>query len=240
MKKFLIFLIAFLIFMGSPKAESVCSYQDQSALNKKAANISRNYTVETKTEKFSDWEEEVEYFNITILNITEDFYVTVSNDVDDIPLTYYYSDTKDGVLNVEWEDSDQVTSFTIQVYSSDKTNCPDELYKTLYLTTPRYNEFSNMAVCDEASEFSLCQRYVTFKEISYDSFLKRVNAYLNGEVNEEEKPIGEEENPKPINKILNFLNEYKWPLIIIVVLLVAVGGIIYYNKRSKKKRELGL
>ena len=71
---------------------------------------------------------------ISIINLTEKFYLKITNDYNDEVWNYSYKDSQDGRINIEWDDLSEVTTFTIKIYSSEQTGCKGESYKTLYLT----------------------------------------------------------------------------------------------------------
>ena len=55
------------------------------------------------------------YFKVSIINISENFYVEISNDYNRDKLVYQYKDTQDGVITFDWKNLDKVTTFTVKV-----------------------------------------------------------------------------------------------------------------------------
>lgn len=238
MKKILAIVFAIFLFNMEVSAASLCSYKEQTEINQKAANVKVTYEVVTDTVHFEDMDSTMEVFDISIFNITEELYVIVKNNITREEKTFTHSDTVDGVATFRWTYAESVTNFTIQVYTTNKTSCPDEKFKTFYLTTPRYNEYYDVEVCQELSEFYLCQKFVTFSEISEEKFFTQLENYRNGDVNNKGEEIPNKDE-KLTDKIFNFLDENKW--FIIGGLVVIVGGsLIIYRVRTKKQRELGL
>lgn len=240
MKKIIYFLLLIFLFSTKTLAASNCSYEEQRNLEQKASNIKASYEVKEKVMDDVVVESEVlptyKVFNITILNITEDLYVVVKNDVSNNERTIKYSQVKDGMYTFEWDSLESVTNFTIEVYASDKTKCNGEKYKTLYLSTPRYNEFSKRAICDEMKDFYLCQEFVNFAEVDENTFITKIDKYKTGEVNE----TGEEVVNKTLtNKMFEFLNEYKYYIGGGIIVILAIVVVIYRNN-SKKNRKYGL
>ena len=121
MKKILLFIFVFFSINANVFAESKCSYTEQAELLNKAANVKANYEVKSEILKFSDMEAEIDYFNISVYNLTEDFYVTIKNDYDNSSKTFRFSDAKDGVIEYRWDNLEKVTNFTIEVFSSTET-----------------------------------------------------------------------------------------------------------------------
>jgi len=248
MKKIMLTIISLFLLITSVKAESICTYKEQAVINQKAANVKVNYDVVEETEQVdkNDGHEEMfltsYYFKISILNVSEDLYVVVKNNQSEKEYTYTHEDAEDGVIEFFWLYADEVTNFTIQVYTTDKTSCPDERYKTIYLTTPRYNEFYDMGACQKDPDFYLCQQFVTFGEIKEEQFLKQIESYRNGDVDNSGEQIKDNDDSTISDNIIDFINEYKWYIvgglciIFIIILLIDKKN----KKKLKKQRDLGL
>lgn len=239
LKKILVFFMTIFLFNINVSAASLCTYQEQTELNSKAANIKVSYEIVEDILHFADGDAEIKVFNIQIFNVTDEFYILVKNDVNKEEKIYDIDDAVDGVISFKWDYAESVTNFTIQVYTTNKTNCAEEKYKTIYLTTPRYNRFFNIESCQELSDFYLCQEYVTFSEISKDKFITQLESYRNGELNNKgEEPV-EEPKTGVFEKVFNFINDYKLVIIGGVVVVVSITFTAHHIKR-KKQRELGL
>lgn len=239
MKKAITFIVIMFLFSIRVSAASSCTYQEQSELNSKAANVKISYeAVENKVVTGEEYYID-RYIKVTIANVTEDLYVKIKNDYNSDQLTYNSSDAKDDIITFNWKNIDEVTNFTLQVYTSINTKCPNERLKTIYLTTPRYNEFSRREICVEQPDFYLCQTFVTFAPIDDTKFTNQITKYLNDEVDNKGE-VKEEPQDKTITDVIfNFINTYKW-YIIIVILVGTIVGVGIYNVKTKKQRELGL
>ena len=233
MKKTLLAFVAF--FMAAINVSAIsCSVSDDANLKQKAANVKVGYEIVSEEVDFEDRKGNVEYFNITLLNVTKDLYVIMKNNVqDELRLTYYNSNN--GTVEYKWYYNDSVTNFTFDVYASDETNCSDKLYNTIYITTPRYNEFSNLEICQDNAEFYMCKKYVNFEKTSEFQFQNKLNSYKKGEITD----TGEEVEQTLFDKVLSFINEYKLFIISGTVLLIA-GVSFGISKSNKKGRKLGL
>jgi len=175
-KKIITFLFLMFIYTIQVEAASLCTYSESNELNSKAANVKVFYEI-VKEEVESEMFYLKKYFKITIANVTKDFYVEVENDNNNELYRYTHLNATDGIITFNWENLDDITNFTFKVYSSDNTSCPDERYKTLYLTTPRFNDFYNRMVCLENPDFYMCQEFVTFKEIEETDFITKFNDF---------------------------------------------------------------
>lgn len=238
LKKILIFIVS--IFLLNMNVNAACSYKEQSELNSKAANIKVSY--ELIEEEIGDiYEGHTEYyFNVTITNLTNEFYIVRHDSYTDKETTFRYTDTKDGMLTFRWDYATNVTNFRFEVYSSSETNCPDEKYKTIYETTPRYNFYSQRAICLDYPEFYLCQKFVTFNEVAEErEFLNQLNKYIKGEISSDgEEPQDPTDEPFT-DKIFEFFDKYKWYFLGGIIIIV-IGVAIVHRIRTKKQRELGL
>lgn len=216
-----------------------CTYTDEAELNAIAGNVKINNEIITEKEEFVDMTVDVEKFKITLLNITEEIYVVVENDKGMESKTYTYQDTTNGEVSFIWENTNEIASFTATVYASNNSNCGGKKLRTHYLSTPRFNEFSKRDICndEDMKDFYLCQKYVMFSEVDNESFVKRVESFINGDIgnNGEEVP----DKVTFMDQVFKFLDDYKWYIIGGVIVIGAAGGYIYYRK-SKKQREFGL
>ncbi len=236
MKKIFIFLGLSLSFISNVHAASMCDYKEQVDLKKKAANIKREYEVASEPIEAEEGETNIDIFRISILNLTEEFYAVVTNNINDDELTLTNKDAKDGIVTFDWKDISTMATFSIKIYTSDKTGCPDEAIKSLVLTTPRVNKFYNTSVCEGNEEFTLCQKYVTSKEITQQEFLNMFESYKKGKIDANGEEIKPEE--KPFDKVKKFISDYKWYLTIGIAVVVLASGTIIIIKKNKQ-RKLG-
>lgn len=239
MKKTLMLMLICSFLLMHVQAADKCDYSDKYKLQNKASNVSMKYEIKEKeimpaTEEYGAVKQK--YFEITIFNITDEFYATLRNDVTNKDEIITNSMFKDGIYTFIWEGIDEVTNFTLKVSASSNTNCEGELFKTVTLQTPRRNEYSTKGVCDSLSEFYLCQPFVTYKSVNEDEFTEQVLKYKDGLI---DKDGNVEENKTLIDKVFDFLNKYKWVMLGCVVIIIGAGG-TYYYVRTKKQRDLGL
>ncbi len=237
MKKFItVFIIALTFLVVPVHAEESCTYKEEAELREKASNIRADY--EVKEEEIGGEEDSapilVYYFTISVMNITDEFYVEVTNDFNSEKKIIGSQDIVDGIATFDWDVSSEVTDFTFKVYSVAVSNCSGVTLKTFHLQTPRYNE--NYHICaDEFPDYYLCQKFVTFKKMDRNEFYKSLNSYRNRMEKENEK------NNKDnfFDKIFNFINKNKF-IIIGVILVAGAGSGTYIYIKRKKQRDLGL
>lgn len=239
MKKIITFIMLMLFLNIEVSAASLCSYQEQSVINSKAANVKASYEIVSINHGNEEVGHREHYFTINITNVTEDFYVVVKNDLNNEEVTYKNSDAVDGIITIKWTDVLEVTNLNVQVYTSAKTNCPDERYKTFYLTLPRFNEYSGKISCVENPEFYLCKEFVTFDEIDETEFVDRMIQYKEKETIAEKEPSIIEEEHTFMDKVFEFIDTYKY-LMIGGAAIIVLSIVMIHKIRTKKQRELGL
>lgn len=232
MKKVLLFVFVF--FMFSLNVFADCSYTEQAELLNKAANVKVSYEIKNEVVHFVDMDANVDYFNIIITNLNDDFYATIKDDATN-NLKNVAGNSNDGIANYRWDNLDTITNFTIEVFVS-KGNCSGQKIKTLYLQTPRYNEYYNREICEELTDFYLCQKYITTNIPTEERFFEQLDSYKSGRINEQGEEI---DNRNFFDKTIDFIKDNKWFLLGGLVLIT--GGIVFvYTKKNKKRRELGL
>lgn len=247
LKELLLAIFTFILATSTVgAATSACEVKTVAQLNSEVANIKADYeeaegildpnyyTIPDAilgTEAEETYVGTYNYFKVSIVNITENFYVEVTNDVDDSVQTYTYADATDGVVTFNLESIEFVVNFTIKVYSTNQSGCSGELFRTLYLTTPRINPYYNYNICREAPDYYLCQKYVTFDEdVDFYSFVKKVQAYIDKK--DEEKQT--EENETWLEKTGHFISEHKVVFItggVIILVGVGVAVVVIVRKR---------
>lgn len=234
------------LFLGiNVNAASSCSYEEQANLLSEVGNIKVSY--EEKTGKIDSTDavcpDEIdgtptcdsnyEYFEVSILNMSDNFYLTVENNLDKTTKTYTYDDVKDGIITFKHEDIMNLTTYTYQVYSSEKTNCPRENYRTIYQTLPRLNEYYSYAQCSNNEDYYLCQKYVTFEPMSLGTFIKNINDYNTSEDN----PNNPNRKKSFIDNIKNFISENKVIVLTIAGVIVIAGGTAAFVAIKRRKRS---
>ena len=239
MKKIIIFIGLFFAFLINVDAAVSCPYSEQSNLNHLVSNMKVVNELGSELYEYPDMTDYREFFNISVLNISKEFYVVITNNVNDEKVTLTYEDSKDDILTYKWYETDYKTTFNVKVYTSKETSCPDEVIKTFVTSTPRYNIYSLYSVCNEISEFAYCQKYVTFDEITEKEFLEKVDRYKQGTIDKDGNAT-DDNNKKTDNGFIKFIKTYKWYIMGVIVVSGTVIGIVFYKvyKRNKKRKEM--
>ncbi len=239
-----ILVFALIITPIDTRAASTCSYKEQAELNEIANNVKANYEIvdiyDGKIVEMDSGEEVdpiVDYyvrgFKISILNVTDDIYITVTNDYDSSIQTFYSKDAKDGIVSFETKNVAKVINYTIEVHSN-KYTCIGELYRKLYVKTPTYNSQSNVAACTDYPEFYYCQEFIDGENIDFNTFLTRLENYKSNKKVEEKKE--EEKKQSFIEKVKTFYKNNKI-VIYTVIIVVIISGVATTVILIKKRRS---
>jgi len=209
MKKIVLLLIMFFVF--SKNVNASCDYSQMARLKKIASNVNISYDYIITDNKPS--------FNITISNLTDDVYFhDLSRNKKYYKKEFTLSGFKDG------------TTYKFYIKSNVK-ECKDTILLTKFVDLPQYNIYYGDLVCKGIEDYDLCQRWGKFKKLSYDDYIKAINAYKKSLIKDEEIVIPKEKEPI-INKIISiFINYYHVFLISIIIICLSI--IMYLSKKDK-------
>lgn len=244
-----LFLLAIIFLTPNlVQAASSCTYEQQAELNDIVANVKANYEPKEILDgkAYAIYEEpdangnypEVDHyvhgFEISILNITEDIYVKVTNNVDDQTYTFYNKDTKDGIATFETKESSELVTYTIEVYAN-KYSCAGESFRKLTVTTPIFNIYSDMDECIGFEDFYYCQKYLSSENIPAYDFVEQLENFV--EEKEKKKEEEEKKNKSFFEKIKEFYSNNKLIINIVGGVVIASGvtttAILVKKKRSR-------
>lgn len=241
MKKSLkLFLLAIVLLTPNiTHAESACSYEEQVEINNIVSHVNATYETvdifEGTTLDIDNRNEDgtipridnyIKGFNINIMNITEDIYVVVSNNVNSEIKTFYYKDTTDGEVSFQVRDATSLVTYTIEIHSN-KYSCIGDVFRKFAITTPIYNDLSGLAACEGNEGFYYCQEYINSENISVNEFMKRIKEYKEEKQEEEEKKESEK----------SFWKNNKTTIIVIsgVVVLTGVATTVILLKKKRSR-----
>lgn len=243
-KKLFLLAIVFLT-PNLVNAESACTYEQQAELNNIVANVKASYeVVDIYAGKIMDIDNVtnspdglIDYyikgFNINILNITDDVYVQVSNNYDGNVQTFREENTNDGIATFQTRNKDRLITYTFSIYSN-KYSCVGEKFREFTITTPMYNQHSELQTCVENPDFYYCQQFISSDNISFDEFISKINDYKKEQ--EVKKQEEEEKNKSFIEKLKEFYQNNKvivYSIGVIIVAGVATTVILVKKKRSR-------
>lgn len=248
MKKIKAVILSLIVFiLGISQVSAACDLEETNKLKGLASNVKVNYEVTEIEEDPNNYdapdigseEENVKVMksimNIRISNLTKELYVTVEDSLSKSKKTYNYNNAKDGIITIVQEDLTAINNYVVTVYSSSETNCANTKLFTAKLTTPYYNYYSDMAICEGIEDFYLCHNYLSVESVGFEEFIELAQKYKKGKVDK----TGEELPEKPVEKkgFLDFIKDNKGIVIITVILVIAVGGLVTYTVIKKQKRS---
>lgn len=167
-------------------------------------------------------EDDVTY-TIYFYNLTENMYMTDSSG-------NIYTSSKIEKLKPG-------TSFTFNLYASNKTYCEGYKIYSKTISVPYYNPYFGSDLCKGYEKYSLCKEDVNVT-ISQDEFVKKLNAYKESlkEVEEEETDINYNIEEDDFN-LYEFITNYKYYFILsLVIVTLGMIAVIIVKQIEKRKR----
>lgn len=234
-------LITMMLFIPTVNAEE-CTYKDRANINAIAKEVKAQYQIKTGILDPNTYLEDVsdikyDYLETSVYNLSEELYLIIKNDINDSQITVNYFDTTDGTYSFRWDNEDEIVTYSIEIYSSNLTNCPDEKLKVLSLKIPKRNPYANMALCSGAENLNLCAEYISFNEPTVDALISQIEAYKKGEIDEDANQTQEEQKT-----FIDILKDNKVIVIsasIFVVLLMVMVILVILKKNKKRRKSHG-
>lgn len=247
MKKKMLFLLIILVsflFIGKVNAEEnadTCSASQLSELRSMAANIKVSYVTGEELEKINDPETGATtgrkyYVYIKIYNINSRMRVRVTTSGKGVvPSTYDVgaSDVdNDGVITLRQPASDANIEYEFTVYAV-YGNCTSKTLRTVRLTVPKFNMYSELDICSDVPDYYLCLQYTTYN-VDGATFYDRVEEYKNKLSNQ--VIAGENESAtSALSRTMSSISKYKY---LIVGIIVTIGVVVTVIVVKRKKREV--
>lgn len=207
-----------------------CDSKTKSDLLKEANQIKVDYEEIEKTEEVDDGYNKYtavdRSLDISLYNLTNNFSLEISNDIDDKVIYVKNDKFKEGKYTFNDKTTYKIIKYKISVYSD--ISCDRYLIKTINYTKPMYNSNYNYKICKDNTGVPYCQKYITNTKYVFDAgkgLNKAIEDYnKNGEI-----------LPNDDNKE-SFLKKY-FIYIIIGSVLIA-GGVITIVIVNKKRSEI--
>ncbi len=243
MKKTILTLLL-LIFPTTISAASECSYEEQANLTDGANLIKVSYKemegivdpdtyvpsdgVLSDPDALENYEKTYNYFDIEILNMTEDYYIVMKNDINSDVVTINFSDLNNGIYVHTQEDLQNIYSYTFEIYSSSSTGCEDEVYGIKYLTTPKLNFYALYDVCESYQDEAICQKYTTIEGMNDSDFFDKIS-----DLDEQKETQAEDDQEK--GESSNIIGTVIW---FIIITLLIISGVVLLVMMQKRRRKL--
>lgn len=208
-------ILIFSLLMFIPNViKAECGYNEKVRLQSLASNLDFTYNYkEVQNGQFYKAD-----FSITITNLHPELYIDDNSRGE----TYYYSGKEVTINNYN---AGSTIGFEIYANSG---SCKGSYLLTNYVTLPPYNSFYKDPICNDVTDFKLCNRWNRVT-LSYDEFVNTVKRYKEQKKQEEEIPNIKEDEDLAL-KIIVFLSKYS--LYIFGGIIIICSGLIFYLSRK--------
>ena len=243
-KRFFLLLISILLMAILPVKAATCDYSEKAKLKAEASTVEVKYeVVEIETDdniegviqEFDDETGKITGYGlrVNVLNLNEDLSAQITDNISPDVIEAKYDANTNGKFVKDYgvNDVEYVRTLNVTIKASENTSCEGENLRIVTLVLPRFNHYSYNDSCVEHPEFSLCQSFTTMSEISYKTFQKELNNYING-VKEEETKNEEKEFQDTV------ASSIKMALYVVGGGIIALGIVmtIYHKRKPSKKR----
>lgn len=159
---------------------------------------------------------------VKVEGLTENTFVTIVNDYDNVVKEYYYSDTENGVLTLNSPYIYKRVRYIINVYTVDR-ECNSEPINTFYLKTDMYNMYSRYDICEE-SDIDMCSMFYDISDMTEKEFMQIA-----------QEKIGYA-NRSIFQKVIDFIKDY-YLFIITPIVLVSTYFIVRITVLKRGRDE---
>lgn len=226
------FLLLFFVLVKTVDA-SECGVVEKTDIKTKASNIRVTYVPQVIDNGDGTTRRVID---IKIYNVTSDVFLTIGTTgtqvTADKQILDYQKIGPDGSITLRVPSVTEMSEYQLEIYTNG-IYCSGDVVRTIKLTVPKYNFYSQLEACDGISEFYLCQEYITFN-IDKSTFYEQTAAYRE-----------KMENPETADLILNDNNVASHKIAIadnsrkkyVAVGLIIAGGVVATYIIIKKKKE---
>lgn len=236
---FLMIIMAVSTFMFTStvfaaEKEKTCTAMQLGELRELASNIKVTYFPRTM---IVDTSEDIEtgatkytarYIDIKIYNMHSKLYIDVQNDSNFKDVVSIANLASDGTITFRQDMVSKKVNYVFKVMS-DEYGCQGNTLRTIKLSLPMYNSYSELEICSEIPEYYLCQEFVT-SPVDGATFYDKVDAY-KAKLLEQNKNNGED-NTGGINKTFASASKYKYLIVGVIVALGVIITIVIIKRRE--------
>lgn len=244
--KFIMLIIVVLfLFVGKVNAveeeDVTCNTRKLTELRQMASNVKVTYIsgeaveqLPTPNPEVDGTEETLYYLDVKIFNLNSKLGVKVTTKGKNITSKEYDVGLdnmgSDGAVTLRQWASGSNIDYEFKVYAIEG-NCTGKTLRTLRLTIPKFNVYSDLDICKDVPDYYLCLRYTTY-DVDGATFYDRVDEYKAKMLvqNETENNVN-----NTVSRTLSNLSKYKY---VIVGIVVAVGVVITVLILRRKKSEV--
>ncbi len=242
----MIMVLASFLFVGKVYAEeeNTCSATLLSELRSEAANVKATYVTGDETINSNSPDPETgsssykkHYVYIKIFNINNRMIVRIKPTGTGITGTEKVVGAgdvgSDGTITFKQEAMSANVTYQIDVLSI-YGDCSGTTLRSMKLTVPKFNVYSELDICSDVPDYYLCLQYTNYN-IDSSTVYDKINEYKAklAEENVDEKNKNQANNT--ISKAMSGISKYKY---LIVGAIVAVGVIVTVIIVKRKKGVL--
>ena len=238
----IVLLASTFLFVGKVFAAAEgCGYSLLNELRQEAANIKVTYVPGEETTALDEPDGETGmtettkmYLDLKIYNVTDRMYLNVTqygNEINQTQIGPILSSQigPDGSITLRQPSTTSVVNYSIDVIS-DYNACSGEKLRTIKITLPKYNIYSQLLACDGISDYYLCHEYTTY-DVDGATFYDKVDEYKSKLLTSQEE-ITSTDNNTLVSKTFNGVSKHRY---LIVGIIVAVGVIATMIVLKRKK-----
>lgn len=163
-----------------------------------------------KVEISYEFNEKVGAFNLYVYNLNEKIII------DDFSEIYNKNKSFVGQLFPG-------SSYRYYITASDKTNCNEEVLRTIRIKAPSYNQYYNSDICKQYSDSVLCQKWYNINRMTLEEFTEKLKS-------------SEQKEVKKKKTFLEVIKENKNIILISFSSVVGIVVVILVYKKFKKKK----
>lgn len=115
-------------------------------------------------------------WNVVFENVTDNFYLKITNDSDDTVKTITKDTLQDGKWAFDTLVDDDVVTYTISVISNPE-GCQEQVFRKLELKALIFNVWSSSSKCSVYKDFKYCQRWIGEDTPTLDEFERELTKY---------------------------------------------------------------
>lgn len=234
-----------LMGIGIVKAaeDTTCNAVSLNELRTLAANVKVSYVPITTTEE-APYDEEsgtstaiVRYLDVKVYNIMSKLYVRTeaggNNVTSSSHLLTLSNVGADGAATIRQKSISEPVTYTFTIFS-DAYGCTGRTLRTMKLTLPRFNYYSELDICQDIPDYYLCQQYTTY-QVDGATFYDKVDEYKAKLAAQAEESEEADDNTNIINKAISGVSKYKY---VVVGVIVAIGVVVTVLIIRKRKNVL--
>lgn len=194
-----------------------CSNEDKERLQDLANNISASLE-----------EQDNDKFSVVFTGVSKQLRIFNPNN-----WLYYRNITDNEMGEVRIDDLDLGNTYQFQINSATSI-CLVEKIRTITVNVPNKNPYYGDEVCNNAKDYSLCQKWTTVN-ITHDEFVEKVNKYIKDSQNTNKNDYNNiDSNDKNFN-FFELYEKYYWPTFIGMICIFGLLVFLWIKENKKNK-----